>query len=111
MKLAQLQLPGGTLPPPNGIPTQLQGGLNESGKRILQVGLQWLFIIAAVLALIFIIFSGIEWITSAGDPSKIAAAKKRLMYSIIGLIVVATAFLIVRLVFSTLGVAGTQPYI
>ena len=113
MKLAQFKISGQNgaenVPVPNGIPSALQGGLETSGKKILQASLEWLFIIAAVLSLIFIILSGIQWITSGGDPSKIADAKKRLMYSIIGLIVVATAFLIVRLISSVLGV--NSPYL
>ena len=108
MKLTQIQIPGGTLPAPSGLPPELQGGLQDTGKNLLQLGLSWLFIIAAVLALIFIIFSGIQWITSAGDPGKVADARKRLMYSIIGLIVVAGAFLIVKVITATLGVENQR---
>lgn len=115
MNIAQFKIPGEgglrEVPIPTGIPPELQGGLQESGKRILQTGLSLLFILAAVLAAISIIFSGIEWITSSGDPGKVASAKKRLMYSIIGLIVVAAAFLIVRIVITVLGVEGTQLFI
>ena len=108
--LTQIQLPDGTLPALSGVPPELQGGLQDTGKNLLQLGLSWLFIIAAVLALIFTIFSGIQWITSGGDPGKVTAAKNRLMYSIIGLIIVAVAFLTLRVIISTLGVSN-QPYL
>src|SRR3989344_5862222 len=101
--LAQFKIPGqgGTqveVPIPTGIPTQLQGGLQDSGKAILQTGLSLLFYGAAILAIVFILISGIQWITSSGDPGKISSAKKKLLYSIIGLIVVAEAFLIFNVV-------------
>ena len=114
-QIAQFKIPGESgleeVPIPSGIPTQLQGGLQDTGKNILQTGLSLLFIFSAVLALIFIIYSGIQWITSEGDPGKIAEAKRRLFYSIIGLIIVAGAFLIVKVILSVLGVEGTQSFI
>ena len=100
--LAQFQIPGGTLNAPTGIPPELQGGLAQSGKNILQTGLQLLFLGATLLAVIFILISGIQWITSSGDPDKISSAKKKLFYSIVGLVVVAGAFLIFNIVGSTL---------
>ena len=103
MKIAQFQIPGGTLNAPTGIPSELQGGLEQSGKNILQTGLQLLFIGATILAVIFILISGIQWITSSGDPGKISSAKKKLFYSIVGLVVVAGAFLIFNLFTSILG--------
>lgn len=109
--LAQIQLPGGgTLQAPTGI-QHLQGNLPETGKRVFQVSLDLLFYLAAILAIISIVMSGIQWITSGGEPSKIASAKKRLLYSIIGLVVVAGAFLIVKVILSVLGVVNTQPYL
>ena len=107
MKLAQFKIPGqgGTqveVPIPTGIPPELQGGLQDSGKAILQTGLNLLFYGAAILAVIFIITSGIGWITSSGDPAKISAAKKKLLYSIIGLLIVAGAFLVFNVVGSVL---------
>lgn len=109
-ELAQIQLPGGSLQVPTGI-QHLQGNLPETGKRVFQLSLDLLFYFAAILAIISIVISGIQWITSVGDPSKIASAKKRLLYSIIGLVVVAGAFLIVKVILSILGVEGAQLFI
>lgn len=105
MKLVQFQIPGGTLPAPSGIPS---GNLQESGPKFFQGSLDLLFYVAALLATIFVIFSGIQWITSGGDPIKIANAKKRLFYSIIGLLVVAGAFLILNIVTGILGKNSTE---
>lgn len=108
MTLAQFKIPGQSGTPqnvevPSGIPGELSGGFDTSGKALIQLGFQWLFIIAATLAVIFIIYSGIQWIISGGDPGKIASARARMIYSIIGLVVVAAAFFIVRVVITVLG--------
>ena len=42
----------------------------------------------------FIIRGGVEWITSAGNPEKVSHAKKIIIYAVIGLIIVASAYTI-----------------
>lgn len=69
-----------------------------------QFAITVVFLFGMVLAIIFIIFSGIQWIISGGDEKKIEAARKRLTYSIIGLVIVFASFLIVSLVFYLLGI-------
>lgn len=59
------------------------------------------------LAVIFIIISGIRYITSGGDPKQVEGAKKTMMYAIIGLIVVILSFFIVNFVATFAGVAGS----
>lgn len=52
--------------------------------------------LAALVAVVFIIIGGINYMTSAGDAGKIAKAKLTIMYAVIGLIVCALAFVIVN---------------
>lgn len=59
---------------------------------------QSLTIIAAVVSIIFIITAGLKYVTSSGDPKKIASATSTLTYAIIGLAVTALAFVILRVV-------------
>jgi hypothetical protein len=59
------------------------------------------FVIVASVAMI--IFSGIQWITSAGDPKKIEGARGRLTYAIIGLVIALIATLIAEFTISLLG--------
>ena len=53
---------------------------------------------AAILAIIFIIISGIKFLTSSGDEKKIASAASTLTYAIIGLVVTILALVIIRVV-------------
>jgi hypothetical protein len=95
--------------PPTGIPQELSGGLNTSGSSLAQVAYNWVFMIAIFLAAAVIIFSGIQLITSQGDPQKVSAARSRLIYGIIGLVVVSGAFFIVSTIITVSG-GNPQPF-
>jgi len=56
----------------------------------------WVLGIAGALAVLFIIISGIRYITSAGNQNLQEAAKKNLTSAIIGLVIVLLAFVIVQ---------------
>jgi hypothetical protein len=49
-------------------------------------------VIANPIAIIFIIYSGIQLIVSAGNKEKVQKAKKTLTYAIIGLILIYLSF-------------------
>ena len=51
-----------------------------------------------ILSVIMIIFSGLRYITSAGDASKTKSAQSTLTYSVVGLIVAIMAYAIVNMV-------------
>lgn len=102
-KIAQFQIPGGSAGPvevaaPSGIPAGLRGGLETSGTAFFQTIVNNLIIIGSFLALLMVIFSGIQWIMSSGDPIKVASAKRRFMFAMIGLVVMLGAFFIVRVI-------------
>jgi hypothetical protein len=45
--------------------------------------------IAAIMVFLFLIWGAIDWITSAGDKSKLESARNKIMNAIVGLIVLA----------------------
>lgn len=55
-------------------------------------------VFSGVVALFFLIFSGIKFITSGGDPKQAEAAKKTLTYAIIGLVLVLSSFFIINFI-------------
>ena len=59
--------------------------------------------IVGALAVVFIIIAGIKFITGAGDDKKMESARNTLTYAIIGLVVTALAFVIMRIVQYILG--------
>ena len=95
MSYLAIKLPGGqTINPPSSIP---HGGLNTISKAIGNT-ITLMLIITVILALIYLILGGIAWINSGGDKSKVAAARSRLTFAIVGLIVALCSFLIVNII-------------
>lgn len=54
--------------------------------------------IAGAVAVVFMVVGGFHYITSAGHPEKLDKAKKTLLYSGIGLVIVLAAYAIVDFV-------------
>jgi len=79
------------------------GGLNKV-EDLIQGGITILLISAVIIALFFLIWGGIAWITSSGDKAKVDAARNRIVYSVIGLVVAFSAFFIVNIVGQFLGI-------
>ena len=92
---------GGTpIPVISSIPS---GSLYTTGRDAIQVGLNLFVLVGLILAVILIIYSGIQWATSQGDKTKVQDARNRLTYSIVGMLVIVLAFVIVRTVLVLIG--------
>ena len=63
-----------------------------------------LLIVAALLAFVYLILGGIQWITSGGDKAGMEAARNKITHAIVGLIVVGAAWAIMILVQNFLGI-------
>lgn len=62
-----------------------------------------LLIVAAVLAFLFLILGGIQWITSGGDKTGMEAARNKITAAIVGLIIVAAAWAVMLLIGQFIG--------
>ena len=60
--------------------------------------------LVGTLAVFFIVFSGIKFLTSGGDPIKVERAKKTMTYAIIGLVIVLLSFVMIRVISTLAGV-------
>lgn len=60
--------------------------------------------LAAVAAILYLMFGGIMLITSGGDLNKVAQAKKAITFAIIGLIIIVGSVALVSIVGKSLGV-------
>jgi hypothetical protein len=61
-------------------------------------------VIAIVVALIYLLYGGIKWITSKGDKTEVEAARNHIMAAIIGLIVVILAVFIMTIILTVFGI-------
>lgn len=94
MSYLSLNVPGGqTINAPGSIPS---GGIDKVAI-IFKNSLTILLIICIALALIYMVLGGIQWITSGGDKTKLQAARSKLTWAIIGLVVAFSSFAIVAL--------------
>ena len=96
MKELAISIFGTPIPPPSNI-TPLVTEQNLLAKLI-RFGVQFMFIAAIILAVFFMVLAGIQWITSGGNKEGIQKARQRLIYSIIGLIIVFFAFFMINIV-------------
>ncbi len=83
----------------------LGGGLGDIAKDVVTIQcLEPLFasLVNTVIALsgvavfIMIVYSGFNFLFSGGDPKKLEQARQGLTFSVIGLIIIASAYLIIR---------------
>lgn len=61
-----------------------------------------LLLLVGVVAVLFIIIGGFQYITSAGNPENVSKAKNTILYAVIGIIVTLLAYGIVRFIVDAL---------
>src|SRR3972149_11789276 len=64
----------------------------------------WALVFSGSIALFFVIFSGIKFLTSAGDPKKVEGARNILVWALIGLTVIILSFGILNIISDLTGV-------
>lgn len=62
------------------------------------------FLFAGIVAVILIIYSGIKFILSGGDPKQVEGARKTMTYAIIGFVLILLSFAILNLISTVTGV-------
>lgn len=84
-------------PPPGSVATDVDP------SDIPNLVIKLLFGLATFLAIVYMMYGGIKWITSRGDRQAVESARKHLTAAVIGLIVVAGTFFILTVLFGILG--------
>lgn len=74
------------------------GGTTGTLDSALTSILNAIILIMGIVAVIFIIIGGVNYMTSSGDSNKTKKAKDTILYAVIGLIICALAFAIVNFV-------------
>jgi hypothetical protein len=87
---------------PGAIPTLTTGNLTGTGGLIDTV-LSWVLGLAAAIAVIYLIYGGILYITAGGDAEKATKGRTALINAIIGIVIIALSYLIVTWVSDIIG--------
>jgi len=100
MKIISLSIPG-----PGGQPIEVsgvgkmpQGGV-DTLPNIIHVGLDLLLLAAIFLSLFFLVWGGFNWLMSEGEKQRINNARQKIIYAVLGLIVVFASFLIINVIY------------
>lgn len=79
------------------------GGANI-GRTIRNI-VVFFVILAVVIALLYLLYGGVKWITSRGEKTEVEGARNHIIAAIIGLIVVFLAVFILSIVLSAFGIS------
>jgi len=67
-------------------------------KNLLTQGLNWFFVIMSFLCIAVIVWAGVTYATAGGNEDKVQKAKSRLIYALIGITIVISAYAIIQLI-------------
>lgn len=60
--------------------------------------IQLIFVVAIVVALLYLIYGGFRWLVSSGDKAQVAAAREHIVAAIIGLVIIFLSYFILNLI-------------
>ena len=66
----------------------------------------WVGGLAAITTVFFVIFAGIKFINSGGDPKQVEGARKTITFAIIGFVIVLLSFTIIKAVAAFTGASA-----
>lgn len=72
-----------------------KGNSDDLQKNITNI-LNAIIGIAGLVAVVFVVIGGIQYMTSTGDAAKVQKAKNTILYALIGLVICALSFAIVN---------------
>ena len=91
---------------PGGVPdASCTGAGKDLNEKIYTFGATLSGIVVGI-ALIMIIYGGFKYVTSQGDPKATESAKSQIMFAGIGMLIVMTAFVIMKLFVGATGAAA-----
>lgn len=96
----QSPAPGNNIPSPYPLPVSDFWGFGPETlvSNLVTAILPIVLGIAGFLTVIFIVISGIQFVTSSGNPEAAAAARSRLTFAIVGFVIIILAFAITQIV-------------
>ena len=75
---------------------------------LITAAVQAVIVIAGLLTFAFLVWGGIEWLTSGGDKEKYEAARGRITAAVIGLVIVVAAWAILNVITSFLNLENWE---
>ena len=80
-----------------------KGSIVNLGELI-SGGVTAAIVLSAVIALVFLVWGGVQWLTSGGDKANTEKAQQRITAAIIGLAIVVASWAVVQLIAGFFGI-------
>jgi len=74
---------------------------------LVSAGVTTVIVIAGLLTFLYLVWGGIEWLTSGGDKDKYEAARNRITAALIGLAIISASWAIMQLISHFFGISVT----
>jgi hypothetical protein len=78
-------------------PVEIKDPNSTDVKMILNSVIEWILVLVGGIAVLFLVWGGIQYVTSAGNKDKAELAKKTITYAVIGIIIIVLAEVIVNI--------------
>ena len=72
---------------------------------VIQSIVVFIVVLAVIVALLYLLYGGIKWITSKGEKTEVEAARNHITAAITGLIIVILAVFILNLILAAFGIS------
>lgn len=72
--------------------------------QLLSNGVSAAFIFSGIAFFAFLVWAGVDWLTSGGDKTKVESAQKRISSALIGLTIVASSYAVYMVVLDFFGI-------
>lgn len=82
--------------------------INQDLGTFVQKSFSAVLLVAGLATFLYLVYGGIEWITSGGEKGKLEEARNKITNGIIGLAIVASAWAVFQLVDYFFGIGITK---
>lgn len=90
------------------IPVPTPGHSITSIGVLISSGITAAIVISGLITFVYLVWGGLQWLTSGGDKAKYEEARGRITAAIIGLAIVAAAYAVMTLIAQFFGISITN---
>ena len=105
MSLNVLSVPKAYAAPDYTVSVTEPGSYFGDFPKMIEAILNIVLVIGIIAVLLYLIWGGLEWITSGGDKGKTESARNKITAAVVGLIILISAWAIVMFVQQLLGLS------
>ena len=66
--------------------------------RLVSTGVSVVIIVSGILVFVYLVWGGLEWLTSGGDKGKTESARNRITAALVGLAIIAASWALVQII-------------